>query len=101
MIESLHQNMCNSGLVNWKSSKQPIIVYSTLEAECLAVSKGAVETFWFNKFIAELGVMSSDAITLNCDNKGTIALAKEARSHQKPKHIERRFNLISDYLEKK
>ena len=42
--------------------------------------------------------MSSDAITLYCDNNGTIALAKESRSHQKSKHIERRFHLIRDYL---
>ncbi|WP_286652554.1 Ty1/Copia family ribonuclease HI, partial [Sphingobacterium hotanense] len=35
-----------------------------------------------------------------CDNNGAIALAKEPRSHQKSKHIERRFHLIRDYLEK-
>ena len=45
--------------------------------------------------------MSSDAIALYCDNNGTIALAKEPRSHQKSKHIERRFHLIREYLEKK
>ena len=44
--------------------------------------------------------MSSDAISLYCDNNGTIALAKEPRSHQKSKHIKRRFHLICDYLEK-
>ncbi len=60
-----------------------------------------METFWIKKFIAELGEMSSNAKTLYCDNNGTIALAKEPRSHQKSKHIEWRFNLIRDYLEKK
>ena len=44
--------------------------------------------------------MSSDAIPLYCDNNGAIALAKESRSHQKSKHIERQFHLIRDYLEK-
>ena len=44
--------------------------------------------------------MPSDAIPLYCDNNGAIALAKEPRSHQKFKHIERRYHLIHDYLEK-
>ncbi len=72
-----------------------------MEAEYIAASEVAKEGFWFKKFIAELDVMSSDAITLHCDNNGAIALAKEPRSHQKSKHIERRFHLIRDYVEKK
>ena len=45
--------------------------------------------------------MTSDAIPLYCDNNGAIALAKESRSHQKSKHIERRYHIIHDYLKKK
>ena len=45
--------------------------------------------------------MTSDVIPLYCDNNGAIALAKEPRSHQKSKHIERRYHIIRDYLEKK
>ena len=44
--------------------------------------------------------MSSDAVSFYCDNNGAIALAKEPRSHQKSKHIERRFHLIRANLEK-
>ena len=72
-----------------------------MEAEYIAASDAAKEAFWYKKFVEELGVMSSDAITLFCDNNGAIALAKEPRSHQKFKHIKRRFHLIRDYLEKK
>ena len=42
--------------------------------------------------------MPSDAISLCYDTNGTIALAKEPRSHQKSKHIERWFHIIRDYL---
>ena len=90
----------NGGAVSWKSSKQTVIADSTMEAEYIAASKVTKKVFWYKKFIAELGVMSSDAIPLYCDNNGTIALAKEPKSHQKSKHIERRFHLIRDYLEK-
>ena len=81
--------ICNGGAVSWKSSKHTMIADSTIEAKYIAASKAVKEAFWYKKFIAELGVMSSDAIPLYCDNNGTIALAKEPRSHQKSKHIER------------
>ena len=71
-----------------------------MEAEYIAASEAAKEAFWYKKFAAELGVISSDAISLYCNNNGAIALAKEPRFHQKSKHIERRFHLIRDYLEK-
>ena len=50
------------------------------------------------KFITELGVVPSisELIPLSCDNNGAIAQAKELRSHQKSKHILRRFHLIRE-----
>ena len=45
--------------------------------------------------------MPSDTIILHCDNNDVIALAKEPTSHQKSKHIEQRFHIICEYLEKK
>ncbi len=54
-----------------------------MEAEYIAASKAAKEGFWFKKFIIELDVMTSDAITLYYDNNGAIALTKEPRSYQK------------------
>ena len=45
--------------------------------------------------------MPSDVIALYCNNNGAIALIKELRSHQKFKHIKRRFHIIYNYLEKK
>ena len=71
-----------------------------MEAEYIAASDATKEAFWFKKFVTDLGVMSLDAILLYCDNNGAIALAKEPRSHQKSKHIERRYHIICKYLEK-
>ena len=45
--------------------------------------------------------MTLDAIPLYYDNNEAIALAKESRSHHKSKHIEWRFYIICNYLEKK
>ena len=52
-------------------------------------------------FITKLGVMTSDAILLYCDNNGAIALVKKLRSHQKFKYIEQHFHIIHDYFDKK
>jgi hypothetical protein len=55
------------------------------------------------KFIGELGVVPSivEPIPLLCDNNGAIAQAKEPRSHQKSKHILRRFHLIREIIARK
>ena len=39
-------------------------------------------------------------VPLYCDNNRVIALAKEPRSHQKSKHIERRFHIIRERVKK-
>ena len=90
----------NGGTVSWKNFKQTVIIDSTIEAEYITASEATKEAFWLKKFVAELGVMPLDVVPLYCDNNGTIALTKEQRSHQKFKHIERRFHLIHSYLEK-
>ena len=52
------------------------------------------------KFITDLGVVSGseEPISLYCDNNGAIAQAKEPRSHQKSKHVLRRFHLIKEIV---
>ena len=93
--------VCNGITVSWKNFKQPIIADSTTEIEYVVASDAAKEGFWFKKFVMELGVVTSDVILLYCDNNGAITLAKEPWSHKKSKHIEWRFHIIRDYLEKK
>ena len=97
---SKYMFICINGIVSWKSFKQSIIVDSIMEAEYVATSDAKKEGFLFKKFVTKLGVMTLDAIPLYCDNNGAIVLAKEFRSHQKSKHIERWFHIIRDYFEK-
>ncbi|KAK8684280.1 hypothetical protein V6N13_040310 [Hibiscus sabdariffa] len=92
----------NGGAVSWKSSKQGTISDSTTEAKYIAASKAAKEAVWIKKFISELGVVPSisDAVGLYCDNNGGITQAKEPRSHQRSKHIHRRFHLIREIIDR-
>ena len=54
------------------------------------------------KFITELDVVLGieQRVLLYCDNTGTVAQAKEQRSHHKSKHILRRFHHIQEIVER-
>ncbi|KAL4361053.1 hypothetical protein GQ457_04G019690 [Hibiscus cannabinus] len=87
----------NGGAVSWKSSKQDTVADSTTEAEYIAASEAAKEAF-----ITSLGVIPSivDVVDLYCDNNGAIVQANEPRSHQRSKHILRRFHLIREIIDR-
>ena len=59
-----------------------------METKYIEVSQGAMEAIQISKFISELVMISStsDAMDLYCYNGGTIAEAKEPKTHQKNKH---------------
>ena len=92
----------NGDTVSWKSSKQGVTVDSTTEVEYIAALDAAKEAIWIKKFVSKIKVIPSieSLIPLYCDNNGAIALAKEPRSHQKSKHIERCFHIIKEVIEK-
>jgi len=92
----------NGGAVSWKSSKQDTVADSATEVEYIATSKAAKEAVWIRKFVSELGVVPSASCPLDlyCDNMGTIAQAKEPRSHQKSEHILRRYHLIREIIDR-
>ena len=89
--------------MSWKSSKQSTVADFTMEAEYIALSDAAKEAVWIKKFVIELGVVSTivDPIDIYCDNNRAIAQAREPRSHQKSRHILRRFHLIREIVERK
>ncbi|KAL0437721.1 UNVERIFIED_CONTAM: Retrovirus-related Pol polyprotein from transposon TNT 1-94 [Sesamum radiatum] len=84
----------NGRVVAWKSFKQNITVDCTTGAEYIAASKAAKEAVWMKNYIQELGVVPSifEPVVIFCDNNGTIAQAKEPRSHHFFKHILRHYS---------
>ncbi|VFQ98681.1 unnamed protein product [Cuscuta campestris] len=73
---------------------------SIMYAMYMAAAEAAKEGVWLKNFITELGVVPSikNPIPLFCDNNGAIAQAKEPRSHQKTKHIVRRYHIIREIV---
>ena len=92
----------NGGTVSWKSSKQSTVADSITEAEYITASDAAKEAVWIKKFITDLEVVPSitNPVDVYCDNNGAIAQAKEPRSHQRFKHILRRYHLIREIIER-
>jgi hypothetical protein len=48
----------NGGAVSWKSSKQYMIVDSTMKVEYIVASEDAKEAIWIRNFVSVLGVLS-------------------------------------------
>lgn len=74
----------NSEMIGWKSFKQKIAADSKTDAEYIAIFEATKKAVQINKFINELGVVSSivNYIPLYCFNNRAIRQLKEPRSHE-------------------
>ena len=89
-------------VVSWRSIKQSCIADSTMEAKYVATSKATKEAVWLRKFLMELGVIAKaiDPMILYCDNSGVLAQAKEPKNHSHGKHIERKYCLVREIVQR-
>ena len=88
------------GAISWRSVKYSSIADSTMEADYTATSKAAKEVMWLKNFLIDLEVVPSAqwAITLFCDNSGEVTNSKDPRSHKRGKHIEKKYHLIREII---
>ncbi|XP_073277719.1 secreted RxLR effector protein 161-like [Primulina huaijiensis] len=86
----------------WRSIKQSSTADSIMEAEYIAASEAAKEAVWLKKFLSDLEVVPNvnNPLTLWCDNSGAVANSKEPRSHKRSKHIERKYHLIREIVQR-
>ena len=90
------------GAIVWRSIKQSCIADSTMEAEYVAACEAAKEAVWLRKFLGDLEIIldMDKPLTLYCDNSGAVANSKEPRSHKRGKHIERKYHLIREIVQR-
>jgi len=114
--------MLAGGAVSWRARKQPLVAFSTVEAEYIGASDAAKEAIWIRSLYARvlygqtlykhadhcphcLCSNHNDSHTTKpqeifVDNQGAIQLAKNPKFHERAKHISVRFHFIRDACER-
>ena len=90
------------GAIIWRSIKQSCVADSTIEAEYVAASEAAKEAVWLRNFLIDLEVVpgAQQPMTLYCDNSGAVANSREPRSHKRGKHIERKYHVLREIVQR-
>ena len=88
------------GVVSWKSSKQTIIVKSTMEFEFIALEKCGEEAKWLCHFLEDIlrWPKPMPSICIHCDSQSTIGRAQNNMYNGKSRHIRCRHNTIKQLL---
>jgi hypothetical protein len=100
------------GPVSWRSVRQTSVSKSTTEAEYIVASETACELIWLNNMLANAGLIKEQAADIKAsidneshniyiNNKGAIDLANSEGIPRRSKHIEVRYHLLRDLVEKK
>jgi hypothetical protein len=88
-----------SCLVSWYCKRQSVVAQSSAESEYYAASDAANEAVWFRELVKELGY-PQNTVTLYEDNEACIALTKNPENHKRTKHIQVKYHLVRDYVDR-
>ena len=88
--------MCvvGGGPVSWRSKKQSETAITTVESEYMALYHAVKEVIWLRRLLEEIGHEQKIATPLYCDNKGAIAMAKNAVLHGLNKHMRIKWHWV-------
>ena len=89
-----HVQFVNGGPVAWSSKKQPSTSLSSAEAETYAAASGAAEVVWVRGLLADMGMPEVTPTPLWVDNQAAVAMASDASSIGRTRHIARRARFL-------
>ena len=75
-------------LLTWCSKKQSLTTRFSTDVEYRALADTTQELLWLRWLLTEMGVPSSGATSLYCDNQSAIQIAHNDVFHDRTKHIE-------------
>ena len=86
--------------VSWRSSKQRVIVKSTIEYEFIALDKCGEEAKYLRHFLEDIPrwPKSMPLICIHCDSQYVIGRAQKSMYNGKSRHICRTHNTIRQVL---
>ncbi|XP_019265506.1 PREDICTED: uncharacterized protein LOC109243066 [Nicotiana attenuata] len=76
-----------SGVFSWQSKKQEIVVQSLAKAEYISAAIATSQAVWLRRILEDAGENQDNATKLFCDNKSTIAMAKNPIYSSRTRHI--------------
>ena len=79
--------------VVWKSALQPLIAFSTAEAEYIAMSDATRDAMYIRQLLSELGFKIDSPITVFEDNQTAKHMAEEIAT-KRSKHIDLRYHYV-------
>ena len=87
-----------SSLISWQSKKQTFVARSSIEAEYCVLADTTFELLWLQWLLKDLGMSTSSATPLYCDNQSAIHIAHNDVFHDRTKHIEIDCHFIRYHL---
>ncbi|KAG8501075.1 hypothetical protein CXB51_003199 [Gossypium anomalum] len=83
--------------ISWKATLQTIVVFSTTEAEYMAITEACKEAIWLKGLFSELNE-DLQISTVFCDSQSAIFLTKDQMFHDRTKHIDVRYHFVHDII---
>ncbi|TYH93276.1 hypothetical protein ES332_A13G242700v1 [Gossypium tomentosum] len=83
-------------MVCWSSKKQSLVAQSTAKAEYVADASAVNQAIWLIQVLADLNLFQEEATEIFCDNKSTVAIAKNLVFHGKAKHFDIKLHVIKE-----
>ena len=80
--------LLGSSLISWRSKKRTLIARSSTKVEFHALTDTTSDLLWLQWLFKALGLSTSSAILLYCDNQSAIHIAHNDVFHERTKHIE-------------
>nr|XP_008381615.2 uncharacterized protein LOC103444468 [Malus domestica] len=87
----------SSGAISWSSKKQPVVTFSTTEAEFIAASS-ACQAVQLRRILEQLNHGQYKPTVIHCDNVSAIKLSKNPIMHGRSKHIDVRFHFLRNIV---
>nr|GEW76634.1 retrovirus-related Pol polyprotein from transposon TNT 1-94 [Tanacetum cinerariifolium] len=86
-------------LISWSSKKQDCTSMSSVEAEYVFLSACCAQVLWMRTQLTDYGFYF-DKIPMYCDSKEAIAISCNPVQHSRTKHIDVRYHIIKEQVEK-
>jgi len=88
-LETRRSTSSHVSLMAWQAQRQPIVTFSSTEAEYVAACKAVKNLVWIIKLIREINNdIQYNQPTLYVDNQSTIRLVKNPEFHKRTKHMD-------------